>query len=96
MPSPGCTYWAELQAARDALLPHHYCTDSPQKGPDFSESLCLADDEWLQGATAFINLLKGVKVSMYQNSIMHTNRGKEGWLHIEVAPQLLHFDFSLL
>lgn len=31
---------------------------------------------------------------MHQNGITHTNRGKEGRLNMEVAPQLLHFDFA--
>lgn len=27
---------------------------------------------------------------MYQNGVIYTNRGREGWLNVEVAPQLLH------
>lgn len=35
-------------------------------------------------------LLKEVKVNMYQNGVICINRGKEGWLNVEVAPQLLY------
>ena len=98
MPSPGCTFWAQLQAAQEVPSPAGAASELASEAGSlgavctaaawtrFKQELTFqkahAQDEWLQGATGIMYLLEGVKVNMYQNSITHTNRGKEGWLNM--------------